>query len=177
MNIIFAVAPSSPTVNVLQTSADSLTLRWEVLSDGRSPIVKTVISYKTTYGEWSSQEVPVYYGRDDASGEHTLEDLHCGREYHTYVVLVNALGSSPTSEVLTVRTRGDRPTAPSTEGDAGEDAETAVAVGSFLRANTTFVSMALDRWDDHGCQILYFVVEYRLSDEENWITGSERDLF
>ena len=32
--------------------------------------------------------------------EHTLRGLHCGREYHMYVVLNNALGASPASKVM-----------------------------------------------------------------------------
>ena len=32
--------------------------------------------------------------------EHTLRGLHCGREYHMYVILNNALGASPASKVI-----------------------------------------------------------------------------
>ena len=51
------VPPSPPTVHVLQTSPSSISLRWEVSDDGRSPVVKSVVNYKMTYGEWSSEEV------------------------------------------------------------------------------------------------------------------------
>ncbi len=146
------VPPSPPTVHVLQTSPSSISLRWEVSDDGRSPVVKSVVNYKMTYGEWSSEEVGWH------RTEHTLRELQCGKEYHTYVVLVNALGSSPTSEVLTVRTQGSRPTGP-------EQAE-------FVSSNVTFVSLRLDRWRDHGCRVLYFVVEYKLRNggDRAWIT-------
>jgi hypothetical protein len=42
---------------VVQTTPSSFTLRWRVVSDGNSPIVKTVINYKMTHGEWISAEV------------------------------------------------------------------------------------------------------------------------
>ena len=32
--------------------------------------------------------------------EHTLRGLHCGREYHIYVILNNAMGASPASKVF-----------------------------------------------------------------------------
>lgn len=135
----------------MQTSPSSITLRWEVLDDGQSPVATTVISYKMTYGEWRSEEVGWH------QTDHTLKNLSCGREYHMYVVLVNAMGSSPTSEVLTVRTQGSRPSAPKEE--------------DFLIANATFILLKLDQWTDNNCHILYFVVEYRLHDSDTWTTG------
>ncbi len=135
---------------MVQTTPDSVTLRWRVVSDGNSPVVKTVINYKMTHGEWLSREVGWH------QSEYTLGGLHCGREYNSYVVLVNALGASPTSEVLNVRTLGDRPSGP-------PDAE-------FVSANTSFVSLSLEKWDDHMCEILYFVIEYKLSTADTWTT-------
>ena len=35
--------------------------------------------------------------------EEILNNLHCGREYHVYVVLFNALGASPASQVRELR--------------------------------------------------------------------------
>ena len=52
------VPPESPTVHVVQTTPDSVTLRWRVLNDGSSPIVKTVINYEMTHGEWLSTHLP-----------------------------------------------------------------------------------------------------------------------
>ena len=44
-------------MHVVQTGPDSVTLRWRVTSDGNSPVVKAVINYKMTHGEWLSAEV------------------------------------------------------------------------------------------------------------------------
>ena len=54
---MLSVPPSPPSVNVVQTSPDSVTLRWRVISDGNSPVVKAVINYKMTHGEWLSAQV------------------------------------------------------------------------------------------------------------------------
>ena len=90
--------------------------------------------------------------------EYTLNDLHCGREYHLYVVLHNGIGPSATSKVLTARTLGSRPTGPN-EADL------------FVQSNTTYLSLKLDTWSDHRCEILYFVVEYKLAAVDTWSTG------
>ena len=67
------------------------------------------------------------------------------------------LGASPASQVLTTRTLGNRPTAPTSSYD-------------FILANTTFLSLKLDLWDDHNCEILYFVIEYKMASADHWIT-------
>ena len=104
-----------------------------------------------TYGEWVNEELGWH------QTEHILSSLNCGREYHVYVVLFNALGASPASQVLTTRTLGNRPTAPTASYD-------------FILANTTFLSLKLDQWDDHNCEILYFVIEYKMASADHWIT-------
>ncbi len=60
-------------------------------------------------------------------------------------------------QVLTVRTQGGRPSGPSEE--------------KFILANSTFVSLNLNKWEDHACPVLYFVIEYKRQDRDNWITG------
>ena len=76
-----------------------------------------------TYGEWVNEELGWH------QTEHILSSLNCGREYHVYVVLFNALGASPASQVLTTRTLGNRPTAPTSSYD-------------FILANTVIVPLA-----------------------------------
>ena len=56
--------------------------------------------------------------------------------------------------------QGDRPSGP--------------PASDFVTANTSYVVLHLDRWDDHRCDILYFVVEYKLSREDTWTIGEER---
>ena len=75
-----------------------------------------------TYGEWVSEDLGWF------ENEYVLKNLNCGREYHVYVVVFNDLGASPASQVLTTRTLGNRPTAPSSTYD-------------FIVVNTTFLSL------------------------------------
>ena len=55
--LLSSVPPSPPSVHVVQATPSSVTFRWRVTSDGNSPIVKAVINYKMTHGEWLSAEV------------------------------------------------------------------------------------------------------------------------
>ena len=146
-----AEPPKAANVHVTQTTASSLTIRWRITDDGQSPINRVAVNYKMTYGEWVNEELGWH------QTEHILSSLNCGREYHVYVVLFNALGASPASQVLTTRTLGNRPTAPTSSYD-------------FILANTTFLSLKLDQWDDHNCEILYFVIEYKMASADHWIT-------
>lgn len=61
-----------------------------------------------------------------------------------------------------MRTQGDRPSGPP-EAD-------------FIVANTSHISLNLNMWDDHRCQILYFVIEYKLHTVDTWTTGKEERL-
>jgi len=150
-NVLVQVPPEPASVHILQTSSTSITARWRITDNGYSPINKIVLNYKMTYGEWAEKELAWH------QNEYTLNDLHCGREYHLYVVLYNGIGPSATSKVLTARTLGSRPTGPN-EADL------------FVQSNTTYLSLKLDTWSDHRCEILYFVVEYKLAAVDTWST-------
>ena len=65
--------------------------------------------------------------------------------------------------MITSRTLGNRPTGPSD-------------TDKFVYANTTYLSLRLDAWNDHKCEILYFVVEYKLESSTSWTTGKRFSL-
>nr|XP_040568004.1 Down syndrome cell adhesion molecule-like protein Dscam2 isoform X1 [Lepeophtheirus salmonis] len=149
-NLKVQVPPKPPIVEVSHTASDTITVRWKVVNDGNSPITKTLLNYKVTYGEWKDEEL-AWHQRD-----HILKGLHCGREYHIYMIQYNILGPSPASDVLTVHTQGSRPTGP--------------PMDNFIVSNVTYFTLRLDQWEDHNCAILYFVLEYKLESSETWIT-------
>ena len=106
--------------------------------DGQSPINRVSVNYKMTYGEWVSEDLGWF------ESEYVLKNLNCGREYHVYVVVFNDLGASPASQVLTTRTLGNRPTAPSSTYD-------------FIVVNTTFLSLrSVKKKNSSNQEILLF---------------------
>lgn len=57
----FSEPPKSATVHVVKTTPTSLSIRWRITDDGNSPITKVILNYKMTYGEWTEQEVKIYF--------------------------------------------------------------------------------------------------------------------
>lgn len=76
-----------------------------------------------------------------------LQGLQCGTTYHLQLVAHNAVGSSPGSATLSVRTQGQAP------GKASAAALLSPGPGS--------VQLRLASWPDNGCPLLYFVVRYK----------------
>lgn len=69
----------------------------------------------------------------------------------------NSVGIGAPSPVLVEKTDGNKPGRPShTE---------------FIEVNTTFLTLHLKSWNDHGCPILSYSIEYKEGIQEEWITG------
>lgn len=73
------------------------------------------------------------------------------------VVAYNAVGSGAPSPTVVAKTDGNKPAQPSQ--------------AEFLTVNTTSVTLHMNAWQDNGCPITSFAVEYRDSSHYEWITG------
>ena len=89
--------------------------------------------------------------------EDTLQNLYCGRQYHMVLYQTNYVGESDPSQIINTKTVGEKPTAPPTD--------------NFLVVNSTLAILLLDAWEQDSCPVLYFVIEYKLSADDNWIVG------
>ena len=68
---------------------------------------------------------------------------------------MNELGESAPSDIVTGRTGGLAPVPPLVE--------------DLILPNSTWIKLNLTSWDDGGCQISSFVIEYQLEgDQEPW---------
>lgn len=56
---IFTVPPKPANLRIVSTTPDSITVQWESVDDGYSPITRAMLNYKMTYGEWADTEVYV----------------------------------------------------------------------------------------------------------------------
>jgi hypothetical protein len=103
-------------------------------------------------GEWDELSV------EPAVSTRLLEGLLCGTHYQFRLAAVNKIGSGSASSVVDVRTKGSKPEAPKLE--------------HFLQVNATSVTLLLDTWQDGGCQIKAFAIEYReTAGGSNWKLG------
>jgi hypothetical protein len=77
-----------------------------------------------------------------------------------YLTSHNAVGTSGPSNSITARTKGDAPLAPST-------------ISAALSANSSHVTVFLNGWQERGCPIHSFGVDFKMDGEPYWMTVSD----
>lgn len=146
------VPPGAPVLKGLANSPTSASLHWHLLDSGGSPIKNYLLTYRRHFGEW--HEIII----DRRSNSYTLENLQCGTEYEFTIAALNKIGSGTTSDTVAIKTIGEKPIAPQIE--------------KFLKVNITSVMLELIEWQNGGCQIMYFTVEYKRRFSNDWIIVS-----
>lgn len=124
----------------------------EALDVGRAPIKGMLLSYRREFGDWEELYL------DRRANSHTLEDLQCGTTYQFTLAAFNKIGSGAASKIQIGRTTGKKPISPE--------------VFHFIRTNITSVILDLSAWQDGGCPIQYFTIEFRRVDTMNGGGGS-----
>ncbi|XP_051167558.1 cell adhesion molecule Dscam2-like isoform X4 [Leptopilina boulardi] len=135
------VPPTPPTLLATATTNDAVQLQWKQGDNGGSSIKGFLLAYRKEFAEW--EEVML----DRRASTHLLEGLQCGTKYQFTLAAFNRIGSGGASEIENARTKGTKPLPPSKQ--------------HFVKANLTSVILELASWQDGGCPLLYFVVEYR----------------
>ncbi|GIY35563.1 down syndrome cell adhesion molecule, partial [Caerostris darwini] len=114
------------------------------------------LHYKRELGGWQEIQVP------SNKRDHTFESLQCGTRYHFYMTAFNEVGEGLPSDAVTAKTLGVAPIAPNQN--------------SFLRSNATHAVLYLSKWNDGGCVITFFVIQYRMESEKDWTLVSDHVL-
>merc|ERR1712130_357597 len=91
--------------------------------------------------------------RDNITGEFTLRDLSCGTEYQLYLYTYYPSFGEAVSKVVDTKTKGEKPTAPNK---------------GFLESYAGSATINLDAWEDNGCIITNFVIQYKQKCRRNW---------
>ncbi|XP_025073056.1 Down syndrome cell adhesion molecule-like [Pogonomyrmex barbatus] len=135
------VPPTSPTLLATGTTTDAIQLQWKQGDNGGAPIKGFLLAYRREFAEW--EEVML----DRRESTHLLEGLQCGTRYQFTLAAFNRIGSGSASDIQTAKTNGSKPIPPLKH--------------HFVKPNQTFVILELAAWQDGGCPLTYFVVEYR----------------
>ncbi|XP_048510955.1 Down syndrome cell adhesion molecule-like protein Dscam2 isoform X2 [Athalia rosae] len=135
------VPPTPPTLLATGTTTDAVQLQWKQGDNGGSPIKGFLLAYRREFAEW--EEVMI----DRKASTYLLEGLQCGTNYQFNLAAFNRIGSGSASKTETAKTKGSKPVAPAKQ--------------HLVRANLTSIVLELASWQDGGCPLLYFVVEYR----------------
>ncbi|GLG93723.1 Tyrosine-protein phosphatase Lar, partial [Gryllus bimaculatus] len=149
------VPPTPPLLLATAVTLTSVQLQWKQGDNGGAAVKGFLLSYRRDYGEW--EEISV----DRRATTYLLDGLLCGTRYQFRLAAFNKIGSGAASKLETATTKGGKPKEPS--------------VNPFLQVNRTSVTLFLSTWQDGGCPILYFVVEYRKG-KSDWTLVSNNVL-
>lgn len=145
--------PSPPKLITTSTTSQSVALHWRTNDTGGAPIRGYLLSFRREFGDW--EEIIV----DRRATSYLLENLQCGTRYQFTLAAFNKVGSGSSSSIESVRTVGNKPVAPRKQ--------------HLIRPNITSIILELASWQDGGCTILYFTIEYRSHVHANdWIIVS-----
>ncbi|GAB6022583.1 Down syndrome cell adhesion molecule-like protein 1 [Chamberlinius hualienensis] len=108
------------------------------------------IYYKREFGDWESRQIA---SSNDRS-VFTLDNLWCGTKYLLYITSNNKFGKDKPSEVVAANTKGGAPLKPPRD--------------KIIRSFKNYATVNLNSWDDNGCPILNFVVEYKQQSDSLW---------
>lgn len=125
------------------------------IDTGRTPLKGFLLSYRREFGDW--EEISL----NRRSTSHTMDGLLCGTVYQFTLAAFNKIGTGSASKIEAARTKGKKPISPE--------------VYHFIRTNITSVALDLSAWQDGGCPIQAFTVEFRRTDSVNgndWIVVS-----
>ncbi|CAG2103859.1 unnamed protein product [Medioppia subpectinata] len=152
--------PRSPLVEVVTTSVDSITLRWDI-NELDSEEKEYVLHFKEEKSvQWSQKRLKTkrnHFVLDSNDGKSIIK---CGTKYLLYMTATNSLGTGEPSETISTSTKGTAPISPSRD--------------EFIYPNSTSVALRLSSWQSGGCPINYFTIKYRLSRQEQWIILKDR---
>ncbi|XP_033230988.1 Down syndrome cell adhesion molecule-like protein Dscam2 isoform X4 [Belonocnema kinseyi] len=146
--LIVNAPPQPPQVQLTATTTNSLTLKLRPLSGDKAPIHGYTIHYKLEFGEWETIQI------GSNTQKYTLENLLCGSRYQVYVTAYNGIGTGKPSDILNIRTKGQKPGVPEAT--------------RFIEVSTNSITLHLNAWSDGGCPMLYFVVEHKKKNQQEW---------
>lgn len=139
--LIVQVPPEPPEMRVTSVTSATVALEWKTADNGGAPLHGFVLAHRHETGEWS--ETPL----DRHATSFLLDGLQCGTRYQLTLAAHNKIGSGAASRVEQTRTRGEKPIAPQRQ--------------HLIRANVTSIALELAAWQDGGCAIIGFTVEFR----------------
>uniref|UniRef100_A0A8C2E9E7 Cell adhesion molecule DSCAM n=1 Tax=Cyprinus carpio TaxID=7962 RepID=A0A8C2E9E7_CYPCA len=156
LNLQVQVPPDQPRLTVTKTTTTSITLSWIPGDNGGSSIRGYILQFSEDNSEeWGSFSI------SPSERSYRLENLKCGTWYKFTLTAQNAVGPGRISEIIEAKTHGKEP-------QFAKDHEL------FSSINSTRVELNLIGWNNGGCPIDSFTLEYRPVDTTKW-TMVKRD--
>ncbi|KAL1266336.1 hypothetical protein QQF64_002011 [Cirrhinus molitorella] len=150
LNLQVQVPPDQPRLTVTKTTTTSITVSWIPGDNGGSSIRGYILQYSEDNSEkWGSISI------SPSERSYRLETLNCGTWYKFTLTAQNAVGPGRISEIIEAKTHGKEP-------QFSKEQEL------FNSINGTCVKLNLIGWNDGGCPITSFTLEYRPLDSPVW---------
>ncbi|XP_026295699.1 Down syndrome cell adhesion molecule isoform X19 [Apis mellifera] len=146
--LIVHAPPHSPQITLTATTTNSLTMKVRPHPTDNAPIHGYTIHYKPEFGDWDTAQI------SSTVQKYTLENLLCGSRYQIYVTAYNGIGTGDPSDMLNTRTKGSKPIIPE--------------AARFIEVATNSITLHLNAWSDGGCPMIYFVVEHKKKNQQEW---------
>ncbi|KAL4647248.1 hypothetical protein GN956_G8521 [Arapaima gigas] len=158
LNLQVQVPPDQPRLTVTKTTTTSITLSWIPGDNGGSSIRGYILQYSEDNSEqWGS--IPI----SPSERSYRLENLKCGTWYKFTLTAQNGVGPGRISEIIEAKTHGKEPQFPKEQE-------------LFASINSTRVRLNLIGWNNGGCPITSFTLEYRPVDSTVWTTAQRTSL-
>ncbi|XP_029105293.1 Down syndrome cell adhesion molecule homolog [Scleropages formosus] len=158
LNLQVQVPPDQPRLTVTKTTTTSITLSWIPGDNGGSSIRGYILQYSEDNSErW--ENIPI----SPSERSYRLENLKCGTWYKFTLTAHNGVGPGRISEIIEAKTHGKEP-------QYSKDQEL------FASINSTRVKLNLIGWNNGGCPITSFTLEYRPVNSLVWTTAQRTSL-
>uniref|UniRef100_A0A4W5LN73 Cell adhesion molecule DSCAM n=1 Tax=Hucho hucho TaxID=62062 RepID=A0A4W5LN73_9TELE len=158
LNLQVQVPPDQPRLTVTKTTTTSITLSWIPGDNGGSSIRGYILQYSEDNSErWGN------FAISPSERSYRLENLKCGTWYKFTLTAQNAVGPGRISEIIEAKTHGKEP-------QYSKEQEL------FTSINATRVKLNLIGWNNGGCPITSFTLEYRSVESPTWTTAQRTSL-
>ncbi|XP_071040101.1 cell adhesion molecule Dscam1 isoform X2 [Parasteatoda tepidariorum] len=148
--------PLPPVIKNHYATSSSIKVVWEYQNIPSAPVTGFILRHKTDSSPWKEIIIP------GLGTSFSLYDLLCGTKYHCSLVATNKAGRGNSSEIVSVRTIGSAPLAPDKR--------------ALLTVNSSTVLINLNSWHSGGCFIRFFIIQYKVRGNGDWILVSNEVL-
>ncbi|XP_022258723.1 Down syndrome cell adhesion molecule-like protein Dscam2, partial [Limulus polyphemus] len=147
--------PKPVSVTTLSSTSSSVKLHWTRARGDDHPVEGHLINFRPQDGNtWTEIQV------SGDKNTHSVTDLQCGKTYQFQVTAFNKMGKSDPSSIVSATTDGSAAVAPPQY--------------ELISFNSTTMTFNLDSWNDGGCPIRHFLLQYKSQGQVEWtVVGSQ----
>ncbi|XP_054166069.1 cell adhesion molecule Dscam2-like [Oppia nitens] len=151
--------PTSPLLEVISTTFDSITVRWDANQNDIEEKEYVLHFKEDREQQWHQKKLKTKSNQYVLDSSNGMAGIRCGTKYKLFMTASNSLGTGEPSETISARTKGAAPLSPSTQ--------------EFLIPNATIALLRLSSWQMSGCPIKWFTFKYKPIHQKQWIALPE----